>query len=122
MPTTTSPQQTSGAPYNAVIPKTITWGPFNGITSSGVVGNLTQEHKDWLLLVGEFVFVLLLGFIADTSPAASKVVIAFLLGLWLLWLTLGDGAAILNAGLKAMGLPQYNQAAAGIGSVASGVS
>lgn len=121
MATTTAAQGQSGAPYNAVVPKAVQWGPLNLIQSSGIAGNLSQEHQDWLLLIGEFVFVLVLAYIAGNSPTASKVIVAFLLGLWLLWLTLGDGSGIINGALKAMGLPTYNPAGAAVGNVVSGV-
>jgi hypothetical protein len=62
-------------------------GPAFGHLLGAVNGSETGDsaHHAFVAIIGQLLFVLVLAFIADSSSELGAVIVALLIGLWLLW-------------------------------------
>jgi hypothetical protein len=88
-----------------VIANSLTSKTFSNIASILQGGGSTSDaHKALLLLVGQVVFVMVLAFLAEWNPDVGSVIVALLLGLWLVW-AIGNASKIQSVS-KALGIGQ----------------
>lgn len=75
----------------------VTWNDFwKPYFDTLLNGTSLQTNVDGRMVLGGILFIVIAGFIASTSPEAGGVMIVFMIGLWLVYITVGQGGGQLN--------------------------